>query len=230
MPANRRKTKYALSDAMPSTRDWMARGLHGRSTEPIGCRGAEFVAFSRRNRMRNSLPRTRRPRLHPSWCNGIGRSGSVCPRATGVLILCSVPRIPGSAFVCLRGIVLGPPGRCLGYRAGVAQLVEHLICNQTVGGSNPFASSTQSAQAAFMRLSQRVRFGIFWLGHETIRALRKSFSGESGEASQSSAVIPQRRSSAEPEISGRVGMRQSAIGAGGEEMGTGGRVVNGSRL
>jgi hypothetical protein len=28
-----------------------------------------------------------------------------------------------------------------GYRAGVAQLVEHLICNQAVGGSNPFASS-----------------------------------------------------------------------------------------
>ena len=26
-------------------------------------------------------------------------------------------------------------------RAGVAQLVEHLICNQRVGGSNPFASS-----------------------------------------------------------------------------------------
>ena len=26
--------------------------------------------------------------------------------------------------------------------AGVAQLVEHLICNQRVGGSNPFASST----------------------------------------------------------------------------------------
>ena len=25
--------------------------------------------------------------------------------------------------------------------AGVAQLVEHLICNQRVGGSNPFASS-----------------------------------------------------------------------------------------
>ena len=28
------------------------------------------------------------------------------------------------------------------FRAGVAQLVEHLICNQRVGGSNPFASST----------------------------------------------------------------------------------------
>ncbi len=26
--------------------------------------------------------------------------------------------------------------------AGVAQLVEHLICNQRVGGSSPFASST----------------------------------------------------------------------------------------
>ena len=29
-----------------------------------------------------------------------------------------------------------------GQQAGVAQLVEHLICNQRVGGSNPFASST----------------------------------------------------------------------------------------
>ena len=29
--------------------------------------------------------------------------------------------------------------------AGVAQPVEHLICNQRVGGSNPFASSSLSA-------------------------------------------------------------------------------------
>ena len=29
-------------------------------------------------------------------------------------------------------------------RAGVAQLVEHLICNQRVGGSSPFASSSLS--------------------------------------------------------------------------------------
>jgi hypothetical protein len=28
--------------------------------------------------------------------------------------------------------------------AGVAQLVEHLICNQRVRGSNPFASSTST--------------------------------------------------------------------------------------
>jgi hypothetical protein len=32
--------------------------------------------------------------------------------------------------------------------AGVAQLVEHLICNQRVGGSNPFASSSLRLQAA----------------------------------------------------------------------------------
>ena len=31
--------------------------------------------------------------------------------------------------------------------AGVAQLVEHLICNQRVGGSSPFASSSSSQQA-----------------------------------------------------------------------------------
>jgi hypothetical protein len=31
--------------------------------------------------------------------------------------------------------------------AGVAQLVEHLICNQTVGGSSPFASSRLRRQS-----------------------------------------------------------------------------------
>src|SRR5882672_6992370 len=36
-------------------------------------------------------------------------------------------------------------------RAGVAQLVEHLICNQRVGGSNPSASSAK----------------IFWSGEES---------------------------------------------------------------
>ena len=37
-------------------------------------------------------------------------------------------------------------------RAGVAQLVEHLICNQRVGGSNPFASSTErKAQTGILK-------------------------------------------------------------------------------
>ena len=212
---------------MPSTRDWMARGLHGRSTEPIGCRGAEFVAFSRRNRMRNSLPRTRRPRLHPSWCNGIGRSGSVCPRATGVLILCSVPRIPGSAFVCLRGIVLGPPGRCLGYRAGVAQLVEHLICNQTVGGSNPFASSTRYRKCGTQKPPQVEEISS-WVCVKSV--LRECFP-PSQASGRSSAVIPQRQVLPnEPDTSGWEQMRVSGHFWRAEKMGTGGRVVNGSRL
>ncbi len=30
---------------------------------------------------------------------------------------------------------------CAENRAGVAQLVEHLICNQRVGGSSPFTGS-----------------------------------------------------------------------------------------
>ena len=33
------------------------------------------------------------------------------------------------------------PGPDTAARAGVAQLVEHLICNEAVGGSSPFASS-----------------------------------------------------------------------------------------
>jgi hypothetical protein len=40
---------------------------------------------------------------------------------------------------CIRASGRGGSGMV---RAGVAQLVEHLICNQRVGGSNPFASSS----------------------------------------------------------------------------------------
>ncbi len=35
--------------------------------------------------------------------------------------------------------------------AGVAQSVEHLICNQGVGGSNPFASSSKLVEAGGIR-------------------------------------------------------------------------------
>ena len=47
-----------------------------------------------------------------------------------------------------------------GFRAGVAQLVEHLICNQRVGGSNPFASSTQTKTEAEWKQRQ----ASFWTG------------------------------------------------------------------
>ena len=72
----------------------------------------------------------------------------VCSRDGGVLTLISVPLNVRSGSVSVRvfGIEFGSRIRFQGIsrvgRAGVAQLVEHLICNQRVGGSNPFASST----------------------------------------------------------------------------------------
>ena len=48
-------------------------------------------------------------------------------------------------------------------QAGVAQLVEHLICNQRVGGSNPFASSrivTMSAPQGVAGASQTRRAAL----------------------------------------------------------------------
>ena len=49
-------------------------------------------------------------------------------------------------IVCLA--IRSPIGyNCFVSAAGVAQPVEHLICNQRVGGSNPFASSSLSAHS-----------------------------------------------------------------------------------
>ena len=56
--------------------------------------------------------------------------------------------------------------------AGVAQLVEHLICNQRVGGSNPFASSRKAVfrkHGAFLRNRRQHR------GRITKHALHKDF-------------------------------------------------------
>jgi hypothetical protein len=49
--------------------------------------------------------------------------------------------------------------------AGVAQLVEHLICNQRVGGSSPFASSSSS---------QQEKKDWIWLYCSTVLALQTS--------------------------------------------------------
>ena len=43
--------------------------------------------------------------------------------------------------------------------AGVAQLVEHLICNQRVRGSNPFASSSIDQQDRFRNAGHCARRG-----------------------------------------------------------------------
>jgi hypothetical protein len=59
-----------------------------------------------------------------------------CPHRPPMLAFVFVRRFCCEAFC-------SPARRCGEYaRAGVAQLVEHLICNQTVGGSSPFASSS----------------------------------------------------------------------------------------
>ena len=44
-------------------------------------------------------------------------------------------------ILCLPGRIVS--ARIARLQAGVAQLVEQLICNQPVGGSNPFASPTR---------------------------------------------------------------------------------------
>jgi hypothetical protein len=46
-----------------------------------------------------------------------------------------------SKLLVASSILVSRSIRSLQHRAGVAQLVEHLICNQRVGGSNPSASS-----------------------------------------------------------------------------------------
>jgi hypothetical protein len=58
-----------------------------------------------------------------------------CTPDTVMVTLNLVPdvRMGSEGHLCLKRVT------CL--TAGVAQLVEHLICNQRVGGSNPFASS-----------------------------------------------------------------------------------------
>ena len=42
------------------------------------------------------------------------------------------------------------------FRAGIAQLVEQLICNQQVAGSSPVASSSLRIK---LRLASQLRFG-----------------------------------------------------------------------
>ena len=57
--------------------------------------------------------------------------------------------------------------------AGVAQLVEHLICNQRVGGSIPSASSTMSSagsEAGAIPAVKIERAGVF--GHESVLCFR----------------------------------------------------------
>ena len=69
----------------------------------------------------------------------------------------------GFSTAMARGVLRGACIRCSGSgiltrfeRAGVAQLVEHLICNQRVGGSIPSASSTRSCRGFSGNEAERI--------------------------------------------------------------------------
>ena len=55
--------------------------------------------------------------------------------------------------------------------AGVAQLVEHLICNQRVGGSNPFVSSIFKSESPVGFSFQDSGCIIYWLCCLSLRGL-----------------------------------------------------------
>ena len=83
------------------------------------------------------------------------------------LVLSGAPQvlaIPGPRLVFLLGLS----------DAGVAQLVEHLICNQRVGGSIPSASSTTSSAGERGGAIPEVkieRAGVF--RHESVLRFRR---------------------------------------------------------
>jgi hypothetical protein len=95
------------------------------------------------------------------------RSSTGCTQSAVMVTFRIVPDIRKGS----QGVDRARKGRCLP-TAGVAQLVEHLICNQRVRGSNPFASSSigsgtqsncavQSAQQIFPRALHKEFFQMW---------------------------------------------------------------------
>ena len=64
-------------------------------------------------------------------------------------------------------------------KAGVAQLVEQLTCNQQVGGSNPFASSAVSLYAEVLSGTQASNWADAGVGEpgRTVNPLAYAFEG-----------------------------------------------------
>ncbi len=80
-----------------------------------------------------ALPSNRLPPRPPAWEIAFARA-------------CRCGRLrPRGAWEKAR-LWPSPPPHEIAVWAGVAQLVEHLICNQRVGGSNPFVSSSSIQQ------------------------------------------------------------------------------------
>jgi hypothetical protein len=148
-----------------------------------------------------------------------GRHAKVCPAHGPVLILSSVPR---ARRELVRPSVQGLQAGFRQGLAGVAQLVEHLICNQTVGGSNPFASSIFQHSVQSIASGREEKFvWVGWRGR--IGSPRARFSpvlrGKSPEAG-STAPIPRFEWVGDFRTgSGWVGMRQNGNSGRDEEDG-----------
>jgi hypothetical protein len=104
------------------------------------------------------------------------RAGAGCTQSAVMVTFKIVPDIRKGT----QGADRARKGYCL-LTAGVAQLVEHLICNQRVRGSNPFASSSigsgtqsncavQSAQQIFPRALHKEFFQVWCFARQVFRA------------------------------------------------------------
>ncbi len=128
--------------------------------------------------------------------------------------------------LCVRALKYAPAFRNWCFRAGVAQLVEHLICNQRVGGSNPFASSSKCGLSFSGKRRSPVR-----------QQYRASKSSKQGSVPSLIAVSPARKFASVGLLPGEcLGWVQHGNSGGlprnewDRRLCTGGRAVNGSRL
>jgi hypothetical protein len=147
------------------------------------------------------------------WLVGWVADGDCCARATtgctqsAVMVTFKiVPDIRKGS----QGVDRARKGHCLP-TAGVAQLVEHLICNQRVRGSNPFASSSigsgtqsncavQSAQQIFPRALHKEFFQMWCFARQVFsRAWCLRVLGTARCHTTLRAECKSRRSSPEPD-------------------------------
>ena len=94
------------------------------------------------------------------------------------------------ALVCLLSRRLAISFWMVREQAGVAQLVEHLICNQRVGGSNPSASSTIRVASVSPQPDLLEPPGMDrWLSGQKQRAVNPSPSGYGGSNPPLSTIL-----------------------------------------
>jgi hypothetical protein len=119
--------------------------------------------------------------------------GAPCP-CTSITAMVPSIIVPLKKGISVRAV--------LGHRlspAGVAQLVEHLICNQRVRGSNPFASSRKwfgnaghlrgaAARQIFQQHSIRMLFQV-WCSERTSMFVRNYRSSVLGQGTLPSMIL-----------------------------------------